>query len=56
MRDRERQQWTEFVRQREERKTDKPAKKRRSRKPEPSLAELEAALDDLVGSVKDSKL
>ena len=46
---RERQLWTEFVRKREERKDDKPARKRRAKKrPEPTPAELEAALDDLV--------
>jgi hypothetical protein len=55
MRDRERQLWTEFVRQMEERKADKPTRKRRLKKPEPTPAELEAALDDLVGSVKESK-
>ena len=52
MRDRERQQWTEFVRQREERKADKPAKKRRPKKPEPTPEELEAALDDLLKEPK----
>jgi len=55
MRDRERQLWTEFVRKREERKDEKPARKRRAKKPQPTPAELEAALDDLVGSVKESK-
>jgi hypothetical protein len=49
MRDRERQQWTEYVRQLEARKSAKPARKRRAKKPEPSQAELEAALDDLTG-------
>jgi hypothetical protein len=43
MSSRERQLWTEFVRQREERKADKPARKRRVKKPEPTPAELEAA-------------
>jgi hypothetical protein len=45
MSDRERQLWTEFVRKREERKDGKPARKRRARKPQPTPAELEAALD-----------
>ena len=46
---RERQLWTEFVRKREERKDDKPARKRRAKKrPEPAPAELEVALDDLT--------
>ena len=49
MSSRERQLWTEFVRKREERKDDKPARKRRAKKrPEPTPAELEAALDDLT--------
>jgi hypothetical protein len=48
MRDRERQLWTEFVRKREERKDDKPVRKRRSKIPQPTPAELEAALDDLT--------
>jgi hypothetical protein len=33
MRDRECQLWTEFVRKREERKDDKPVRKRRAKKP-----------------------
>jgi hypothetical protein len=45
---RERQLWTEFVRKREGRKDDEPARKRRPRKPQPTPAELEAALDDLT--------
>jgi len=49
MSSRERQLWTEFVRKREERKNEKPARKRRSKKPQPTPAELEAALDDLTG-------
>jgi len=48
---RERQLWTEFVRKREERKDEKQARKRRAKKPQPTPAEL----DDLVGSVKESK-
>jgi hypothetical protein len=49
MRDRERQLWTEFVRQREERNDEKQTRKRRAKKgPEPTPAELEAALDDLT--------
>jgi hypothetical protein len=49
MRDRERQAWTEFVRKREERKHEKPARKRRPKKPQPSQAECDAVLDDLTG-------
>jgi hypothetical protein len=49
MSSRERQLWTEFVRKREGCKDDKPARKRRAKKrPEPTPAELEAALDDLT--------
>ncbi len=48
MRDRERQQWTEYVRQMEERR-GKPARKPRAKKPRgPSPAELETELDDLM--------
>ena len=47
MRDRERQLWTEYVRQLE-RKNEKPARKRRAKKPQPTPAELEQALDSLV--------
>jgi len=53
MSSRERQLWTEFVRKREGRKDEKPARKRCSKRPEPTPAELEATLDDLVGSVKE---
>jgi hypothetical protein len=45
---RERQLWAEFVRKREERKDEKQARKRRTKKPQPTRAELEAALDDLT--------
>ena len=48
MSSRERQLWTEFVRKREGRKDDKPVRKRRAREPQPTPAELEAALDDLT--------
>ena len=48
MSSRERQLWTEFVRKREERKDEKPARKRRAKKPQPTPAELEQALDSLV--------
>ena len=48
MNDRERQLWTEYVRQLEARKNAKLARKRHTTKPEPTQAELEAALDDLV--------
>jgi hypothetical protein len=44
----ERQLWTEFVRKREGRKNEKPARKRRAKKPQPTRVELEAALDDLT--------
>ena len=57
MSSRKRQRWTEFIRRREAKpqpQADKPARKRRSKKPQPTPAELEAALDDLVGSVKES--
>jgi hypothetical protein len=50
MRNRERQPWTEYVRQLEERKDDKPGKSRAKKKPEPSQAERDAALDDLTGA------
>ena len=45
---RERQLWTEFVCKRVERKDEKQAKKRRAKKPQPTPAEREAVLDDLV--------
>jgi hypothetical protein len=45
---RERQLWTEFVRKRDERKDEKPARKRRAKEPQPTPAELEAALDDFT--------
>jgi hypothetical protein len=48
MSSRERQLWTEFVRKREGRKDEKPARKRRAKKPQPTPAELEQALNDLV--------
>jgi hypothetical protein len=45
---RERQQWTEYVRQMEERKGKKSRKPRARTKREVPQAELEAGLDDLV--------
>jgi hypothetical protein len=48
MSSRKRQLWTEFVRKREGREDEKPARKRRAKKPQPTPAELEAALDDLT--------
>jgi hypothetical protein len=49
MSSRERQPWTDFVREREARKGAKPARKRRTKKhPEPSQAELDAMLDELT--------
>jgi hypothetical protein len=50
MRNRERQQWTEYVRQLEERKDKKPKRPRAKKKPEAPQAELDAALDDLTGA------
>ena len=50
MRNRERQQWTEYVRRREERKDKKPGRPRTRKKPEPSQAERGIALDDLTGA------
>jgi hypothetical protein len=48
MRDRARQQWTEYVRRMEE-KEDKRTRKLRAKKPpKVSPAEFEQALDDLV--------
>jgi len=49
MRNRERQQWTEYVRRIKERKDKKSRKPRAKKKPEPSQAELDAVLDDLTG-------
>jgi len=51
---RERRLWSEFVCQREERKNEKPVRKRRSTKPRPTPAELEAALDDLTREASQS--
>jgi len=48
MQNRERQLWTAFVRQLEERKSEKP-KRLRKKKPQASQAERDAALDDLTG-------
>jgi hypothetical protein len=53
MRDRERRQWAEYVRQLE-RKNEKPARKRRLKKPGSTPAELEAALDDLTREAAQS--
>ena len=50
MRNRERQQWTEYVRQMEERKDKKPRKPRAKKKPEASQAECDAVLDDLTSA------
>jgi hypothetical protein len=51
---RERQLWTEFVRKREGCKDDKPARKRRAEKPQPTPAEFEAALDELTREATQS--
>jgi hypothetical protein len=48
MRDRERQQWTEYVRRMEAKKGKKPRAPRAKKPSGPSPAELEAALDDLT--------
>jgi hypothetical protein len=50
---RERQLWTEFVRKREERKDEKQARKQRAKKPQPTPAELEAALDMISPTSRD---
>jgi hypothetical protein len=50
MRNRERQLWTEHVRQLEERKDKKPKRPRAEKKPKASKAELDTALDDLTGA------
>jgi len=55
MRNRERQQWTEYVRRLEERKDKKPRKPRAKKKPEASQAELDAALDDLTGAAPERR-
>ena len=52
MLNRERQQWTEYVRRMEEHEDKKPRKPRAKKKPEASQAELDAALDDLTGAVQ----
>ena len=54
MSSRERQLWTEFVRKRKECKDEKLARKPRAKKPQPTPAELEAALDDLVAEATQS--
>jgi hypothetical protein len=48
MNDRERQLWTEYVRQREARKDEKPVRKQHPKKPAPAPEELDAALDELT--------
>jgi len=49
MKDSERQAWTEYVRELEQRRRGKKAKRSRPKKEaQPSPAELEAALDDLT--------
>jgi hypothetical protein len=55
MRDRERQLWTEFIERRECEQRRKKTKRVRP-KDEPSPAELEAALDDLIkGGCREPK-
>jgi hypothetical protein len=53
MRNRERQQWTEYVRRMKECKDKKSRKPRAKKKPEASQAELDAALDDLTREAKE---
>jgi len=55
VRNRERQQWTEYVRQLEERKDKKPRKPRAKKKPEASQAERDAVLDDLIRAVPEGR-
>jgi hypothetical protein len=55
MRNRERQLWTEYVRQLEERKDKKRGKSRAKKKAKVSQAELDAALDDLTGAAPGAK-
>jgi len=55
MRNRERQQWTEYVRQLEERKDKKPRKPRAKKRPRPSQAELDAVPDDLTGAAPEKR-
>ena len=51
---RERQLWTEYVRQMEERKDKKPRKPHSKKKPK-SQAELDAVLDDLTGAAPERR-
>jgi sugar-specific transcriptional regulator TrmB len=53
MRDRERQQWTEYVRRLEEKKGKKPRKPHAKKPPEVSPAELEQTLNELIGEAKE---
>ena len=55
MRNRERQLWTEYVRQLEERKDKKRGKSRAKKKAKVSQAELDAALDNLTGAAPGAK-
>ena len=52
---RERQLWTEYVRQMEERKDKKPRRPRTKKRPEASQAELDAALDDLTRAAPERR-
>jgi hypothetical protein len=52
MSSRERQLWTEYVRNIEERKDENQARKRRAQKPQPTPAQMEAELDDLTTEAK----
>jgi hypothetical protein len=56
MRDRERQQWTEYVRRMEEKEDKKTRKLRAKKPPKVSPAEFEQALDDLVREEAASRL
>jgi hypothetical protein len=53
MRNRERQQWTEYVRRMEERRDKKPRKSRAKKRRAASQAELDAALDDLIRAAQE---
>jgi hypothetical protein len=55
MRERERQQWTEFVRARAQRKVEKPVGRRRRQKPQPTQAENDAVLDDLIREASENQ-
>jgi hypothetical protein len=53
--DRERQQWTEYVRQMEAKTGKKPRARRTKKRPAPAPAEMGAELDDLVREAELTK-